>query len=83
MNRGAWQATVHGVAELDMTERLSLLLSVSWFWKWEIQDRCWQGWQFLQGFSPSLANGNPLVSSSRGHPSACSTGIILGPNSLL
>ena len=24
MERGAWQATVHGVGELDMTERLSL-----------------------------------------------------------
>ena len=24
MDRGVWQATVHGVAELDMTERLSL-----------------------------------------------------------
>ena len=26
MNRGAWQATVHGVVESDMTEQLSLTL---------------------------------------------------------
>ena len=27
MNRGAWRATVHGVTELDTTERLSLSIS--------------------------------------------------------
>ena len=27
MDRGAWQATFHEVAESDMTERLTLLLS--------------------------------------------------------
>ena len=26
MDRGTWQATVHGIAELDTTEQLTLLL---------------------------------------------------------
>ena len=27
MDRGAWQAIVHGIAELDMTEHLSVVLN--------------------------------------------------------
>ena len=30
MDRGAWQATVHGVAELDMTEWLTLNYEEAW-----------------------------------------------------
>ena len=29
MDRGAWQATVHGVTELDMTEGLSISFSIA------------------------------------------------------
>ena len=30
MDRGAWQATVHGIAELDMTEHIHILTGVRW-----------------------------------------------------
>ena len=34
MDRGAWRATVHGVAESDMTEQLTLsLIFVPDYWK--------------------------------------------------
>ena len=39
MDRGAWQATVHGVTELDMTERLLLSLSVHCVTHWRKQFR--------------------------------------------
>ena len=33
MDRGAWRATVHGIAELDTTEQLTLSPSLSYFIK--------------------------------------------------
>ena len=38
MNRGAWQATVHGIAESDMTEQLAHIHRQ--YWKY-IYGLCW------------------------------------------
>ena len=39
MDRGAWQATAHGVAELDMTERLSLSLLSKLVFLYQIRNK--------------------------------------------
>ena len=55
MDRGAWQATVHGVAESDMTEWITTAHSTGWL------DSSWKEWFHHLQPVPADSRGNCFV----------------------
>ena len=69
MDRGAWQATVHGAAELDTTEQLSLSLSFTSFQytihSWIILLKLLSSWRYTllltKGTYTSISSLHPTL----------------------